>query len=44
LLNEDDCFSRDKCELISSQPKCEKCNEYVGNFEDVENLFSRNSD
>jgi len=42
LLNEDDCFSRDKCELMTSQPICSKCVEYVGNFEDLDNIFLKN--
>jgi hypothetical protein len=44
LLNEDDCFSRDVCELTDSQPKCERCREYVSKFEDVDCALLLNKD
>jgi hypothetical protein len=39
LLNEDECFSRDVCDISDQKVKCERCREYVNCFEDVEAAF-----
>ena len=40
-INEDDCFSRNICEILGP-PLCLKCNEYINSFEEVDTAFNSN--